>query len=571
MNFELFPLGFYAVLLLLGIGIGFCATGLRQGWGVPAAVVLLTVGAWYVGDAVYNNYEEYFWEFGTDTLTNAWLQVALFLLVFLVLLKPMHFWMNKGLAEQQSFAVTSYEEGTLGAEAVQKQITAVSGVIFFLWFVLLSIALVRVNWDWGGLFVPFLTGYKAEPWARGRIGGSYDALIALASYLQIFLTAAAGLVWALSRDPRARLLAGLIFALTLPYYLFDRSRNVMIAVLMPGVLAWSILRLQAGWVVRGLVLTGIFLALNFWMIFVMSNREVAIARAFQTEEAFERAQEGQHVGLNMFEELAWVNHFLKLGAIEPSWGGRYFAELVNPIPRALWPGKPGIGLDYSMARGQIAVGEEGDVTATVSTGMIGQGVINFGRFFGPMFAALLMAVWVALLARQDLLANRQASRFLLYALGLILTFNMGRDITFLVTFPFVMGFMIVFWLERRHGGAKGRRERRPQAAVATNGSRDERKERLGVADYGLTGPRDSQRSDGGTVRTMPGRVPKRVAAWMPRRVRQQVAAEQRAAAETEGQMPEASGQGAEVEGQNNQQKRLRQVGVPFRNYRRYRG
>jgi len=85
---------------------------------------------------------------------------------------------------------------------------------------------------------------------------------------------------------------------------------------------------------------------------------------------------------------------------------------------------------------------------------------------------------------------------------------------------------------------------------------------------------------------------------MPRRVRQQVAAGQRAAAETEGQMPEASGQGtevggvtgpqdhgtkgsrdeetvggrkSEVGGQKEQQTRPRQVAVPFRNYRRYRG
>lgn len=30
----------------------------------------------------------------------------------------------------------------------------------------------------------------------------------------------------------------------------------------------------------------------------------------------------------------------------------YFAELMNPIPRVLWPGKPLIGIDYAIARGQ---------------------------------------------------------------------------------------------------------------------------------------------------------------------------------------------------------------------------
>jgi hypothetical protein len=78
---------------------------------------------------------------------------------------------------------------------------------------------------------------------------------------------------------------------------------------------------------------------------------------------------------------------------------------VNPIPRGLWKDKPLIGIDYAIARGQLFVGQrEGDagVGATISTGMIGQGVVNFGPFFGVLAAALLMAFWVAILARQDL-------------------------------------------------------------------------------------------------------------------------------------------------------------------------
>ncbi len=53
---------------------------------------------------------------------------------------------------------------------------------------------------------------------------------------------------------------------------------------------------------------------------------------------------------------------------------RYFAELVNPIPRGLWQDKPMIGIDYAIARGQLygdqKEGEAG-VGATISTGMIG--------------------------------------------------------------------------------------------------------------------------------------------------------------------------------------------------------
>jgi hypothetical protein len=68
---------------------------------------------------------------------------------------------------------------------------------------------------------------------------------------------------------------------------------------------------------------------------------------------------------------------------------RYFAELVNPIPRGLWKDKPEIGIDYAIARGQLWAGQaagQAGVGATISTGMIGQGVVNFGPFFGVLAA-----------------------------------------------------------------------------------------------------------------------------------------------------------------------------------------
>jgi len=84
--------------------------------------------------------------------------------------------------------------------------------------------------------------------------------------------------------------------------------------------------------------------------------------------------------------------------------------------------------------------------------MIGQGVVNFGRILGPAAAALLMSLWVALLARLDLHAY-EFGRLPLYCLGLILTFNMGRDISFISLYPFVFGMLLVWWIERRRARA----------------------------------------------------------------------------------------------------------------------
>jgi hypothetical protein len=188
------------------------------------------------------------------------------------------------------------------------------------------------------------------------------------------------------------------------------------------------------------------------MRFVIQVRsEANVAYAFQQVgltgvTASIQGKEIKHAGLNMFEELGWMNKFIELGTFTPNSGSRYFAELVNPIPRVIWRDKPMIGIDYAIARGQ-KFGEAGDrgtagVGATISTGMIGQGVVNFGRFFGPIAAALLMGIWAALLARQDLMGDR-TGRLLLFFFGIVLTFNLGRDITLITLYPFVFGIIMM--------------------------------------------------------------------------------------------------------------------------------
>ena len=155
----------------------------------------------------------------------------------------------------------------------------------------------------------------------------------------------------------------------------------------------------------------------------------------------------------MFSELGHINNLFSGDLYQPTWGGRYYAEVVNFIPRGLWKNKPLVGIDYAIARGfgteNISNDNKfagGGVTTSIATGMIGQGVVNFGRFFGPMAAALLMSFWVAILARLDLKGD--PARLLLCGLGMILTFNMGRDITLFVLYPFVFGYMLLLAYEK---------------------------------------------------------------------------------------------------------------------------
>jgi hypothetical protein len=207
------------------------------------------------------------------------------------------------------------------------------------------------------------------------------------------------------------------------------------------------------------VLVLCFLIVEGWMRFVIQTRSGAdVAMVFQQVGiggVTERVRESgtKHAGLNMFEELAWTNKLIENGTYQLSNGGRYFAELVNPIPRVLWRDKPMIGIDYAIARGQKwegAASKEAGVGATISTGMIGQGVVNFGPFFGVLAAAFLMGLWAAILARQDLKGDK-TGRLLLYMLGLVLTFNLGRDITLITLYPFLFGYIMLTVWAQFHG------------------------------------------------------------------------------------------------------------------------
>jgi hypothetical protein len=267
-----------------------------------------------------------------------------------------------------------------------------------------------------------------------------------------------GLVAALSRNKTVGAMALAGCALTWPYILFGTARNYMLTATVPGIAGWILLRLRLSLRVKVLLLAGSLFAAHFWLSFVIANRSNAsIVEALRDGGvASERTLAARHEGLNMFEELCWINAFIEQQTYEPDWGKRYFAELVNPVPRALWREKPTIGIDYAVARGQAQesdAGETAGVYATVSTGIIGQGVVNFGRVAGPACAAVLMALWAAVLARLDLTGER-LGRVPLFGIGLILTFNLGRDITLITLYPFVFGYVLVRALGEKLNEAK---------------------------------------------------------------------------------------------------------------------
>jgi hypothetical protein len=277
-----------------------------------------------------------------------------------------------------------------------------------------------------------------------------------------------GVVLALATNRRIRSYALFLCVLAWPAFIFSRTRNQLLALIIPAILCWVFLRLRGGMWKKAAVLAACFLVINVWMKFIIANRShMSITQAFHEKGLNLAEQKKVHnEGLNMYEELCWISTFIENGKYKVNWGERYFAELVNPIPRGLWKGKPLIGLDYAIARGHHFTSATGTVDTTISTGMIGQGVVNFGRILGPAAAALLMSLWVVWLARFDLRVD-EFGRLPLYALGLILTFNLGRDITLITLYPFVFGALLVWWMDRRRQvSVPSQPKARPANAVA---------------------------------------------------------------------------------------------------------
>ncbi len=459
------PFSFWFVIILFAVGGWWALDHMREGLGLPMLLVLFTVAVWYVFDPLYNDYVENFVStFTPEAMDAAWWQVALFIGTFLLLVPRLHEWANARDLKRSSQVLNLLKTG-VNQPLFQSRLRPVLFACVVVFVILSTVAAFRVGDQLIYYFFPFL-GQQANPWARGRVGAGYDSLLTLASYVEMFIAAVFGFTLALIENPKLRVLALAGCILTWPFFLFDRTRNNMLAIVIPAILAWVLLRLRFGWIQKIGLLVGFYLLINAWFGFVIANRSEESLSSALSEEGFDFKENSKvhHAGLNMFEELCWINTFLDEGIYKPIWGQRYYAELVNPVPRALWPAKPMIGIDYAILRGQeYDSGDSADagVGATISTGMIGQGVVNFGRFFGPVFAALLMSIWVTILIFLDL-HGQEMGRLMLYGLGLILTFNLGRDITLITLYTFVFGAMVIWLAERFSRQPSSSKGRRPQ-------------------------------------------------------------------------------------------------------------
>ena len=320
--------------------------------------------------------------------------------------------------------------------------------------------------------------------AGAAAAGAEGFIVSIAGYLYMLMLASFGVLLFIVRKKSYRAFALALILVSWPYAFLQGTRNVTLFVVVPGIM-YYVLFFKSPKIVKALIVVPIFLILELALREIVAYRDVGYENI-----QLAKVEGAQHLGLNMASELVYSLSFVDRGVMRLSYGGEYFQEIVNFIPRAIWPDKPLLGIDYSIARGfglpfGDAVNDTG-VVATIAPGVIGQGVLNFGPILGAIVAALLMGLWVAFLAR--LRAQGTLLRTILFLLGLGLTFNLGRGITLLVLWPMVFGYIGVRLLEHveheRMRLTKRTIQRSPHTEFRT----------IGRSSVNVTGPKPSNNS-----------------------------------------------------------------------------
>lgn len=416
---------YYAVIALLGALLAEAVSKSRELRWLYACFVYLTIALWYLVDPVYRSGA---YRHTTDwELDLACTQIALFLAVFRGLLVMI-------LPATPTRVLRAFDPRVLDQGAVTK-------LVFAAWLILFAIGMYRVNFRLVDALFPIQGRYSwgTQMWVRPRVGGSFSFLISVANYTYMFICSMFGMIAVATLRRNVRRWMIVMMLLTWPMFLLEGSRHKVLIVAMPA--AFSLLLLKP-WSRQKQIVFAVtsLLVLNFLMLITITYRNVGYAEYFRGD----RAREMTHRGLNMIEELIYLNRYQQHGAMDVEWGHNYFANAVNLVPRVLWREKPQVGMKYAVLRVGMY---RGQAVATISHGIIGQGVTNFGRWLGPAAPAVILIAfgyWVCRLPERGM----PFLRVCLVLACFTAIPNFGRDITMFTFWPVVFGALGIFAYER---------------------------------------------------------------------------------------------------------------------------
>ena len=404
-------------------------------WIIPSLIIYATVAIWYLIEAVYT--PEYFTNFSNEVQENAYLQIICFLAAFRLLVPQITYKLIHLNESKPKLSIKPFLD--------PKQILFYISII---WLGLLLYGISRMNGDIFSALFPLNARAGINMWGRGAgaSAGSSGFIISSAAYIYLLVCSFFGILLILQTTNSGKIINLLLILISWPYFILLGARNQFLAVAMPAYFSYLLLSKQKLWI-KLLITIVAFLALNYVFTLIIAYRDVGFSSVFsEGSHSTVAPSEQKHLGLNMFQELCFINSFYQKGTLHSQYGGDYIAQFLNFVPRAIWSNKPLLGIEYAIARGFGTTNTDIGVSATVSTGLIGQGLVNFGPYFGPLAPAFLLALWAGFLAR--LWSQRYSVlRLCLFLVGLGTTFNLGREITLLVLWPMVFGYALVRIIE----------------------------------------------------------------------------------------------------------------------------
>jgi len=257
--------------------------------------------------------------------------------------------------------------------------------------------------------------------ARGRYGGFREAML----MLEMFVKGAGPFAVILLLNKRVPLYQK-AFCLIVAIWPLLRAygsgtRSTMVTALMP---ALAVLFLRATPQTQRRIILGGLIAMPFAYIFM-----AAMVVSRQTGElSWESAKEAKYVGNEMFQELAYITTIVP-DSLPYQWGYGYYVQIVNPIPRFLWEGKPRLDAGILMAQLKGEVDQKtGETFLTRSPGLIGEMYMNFGLvgIIGlSAFGGWIVRGWDNI-ALQN---GNSVPTMILYFCGLGVLFILGRSFT----------------------------------------------------------------------------------------------------------------------------------------------
>ena len=285
----------------------------------------------------------------------------------------------------------------------------------------------------------FASGNRwSSPFQRGRFGGARDAFLELQLFLRAALPLAAAILAHPKQSSGRRLFAAAFLVYMIARALNDGTRSKVLEALMPLAAAcyWrmspALKRKAIAFGLPCIAVLGLF-----WAAAAVSGRNAGTTN-------WETATEVNYVGFEMFRELLYLERMIPEFS-EHKFGHTYYVQLVNPIPRFLWPGKPSGDAGLELAGMRDSVNNGADLT--ISPGLIGEMHWNgglIGIFLVSAFMGYLAKSWdrIRPMATQSLLA------FTIFATGLAIIFLSGRSISMPVLYGIIAILVLLMFFAK---------------------------------------------------------------------------------------------------------------------------